>query len=79
MKIDFKLIGTLKFQADGKGELTMDLPEGSAIKDALDRLGINSDGATFFHFAVVNGEKVEPDHIIKPGDKVKLFPRSFGG
>jgi hypothetical protein len=32
-----------------------------------------------FGFVVLDGKKVEKDHILKPGDRPKAFPKSFGG
>jgi molybdopterin converting factor small subunit len=79
MEIKFKFIGPLKFEVGGKSLLTRDIPEGSTVEEALLELGIDCKNTASFNFAVVNGEKVEPAHILKPEDEVKVFPRSFGG
>jgi sulfur carrier protein ThiS len=79
MEIKFKFIGPLKFEVGGKSLLTHDVPEGSTVEGALKTLGIDCANTASFNFAVVNGEKVEPDHVLNPEDEVKVFPRSFGG
>jgi molybdopterin converting factor small subunit len=79
MEIKFKFIGTIKFAVGGKSELTLDLPENCTVEEALRTLGVDCKESTQFHFAVVDGEKVEPEYALKPGDYVKVFSRSFGG
>jgi molybdopterin converting factor small subunit len=79
MEIKFKFIGPLKFEVGGKSLLTCDVPDGSTVEKALLELGIDCKNTASFNFAVVNGEKVEPDYTLSPDDEVKVFPRSFGG
>jgi molybdopterin converting factor small subunit len=79
MEIKFKFIGPLKFKVGGRSLLTRDVSEGSTVEDALRELGIDCKNEASFNFAVVNGEKVEPEHVLNPEDEVKVFPRSFGG
>ncbi|MDR1292553.1 MAG: MoaD/ThiS family protein [Clostridiales Family XIII bacterium] len=79
MEIKFKFIGPLKFEVGGRSIFSRDVPEGSTVEDALRVAGMDCKNTASFNFAVVNGEKVEPDHVLSPDDEVKVFPRSFGG
>jgi sulfur carrier protein ThiS len=69
----------MKFEVGGKSELTLDVPEGCTVEEALQTLGMDCKNTASFNFAAVNGEKVEPEHVLRQEDNVKIFPRSFGG
>jgi molybdopterin converting factor small subunit len=81
MEIKYKLIGTMKFIADagGKSEVAREVADGAPIGEALRAISIEHDKTPQFQFATVNGKKTGADHVLSPGDEVKVFPRSFGG
>jgi hypothetical protein len=79
MEMRFKFIGQMKFEVGGKSELTLDVSEGCTLEEALGTLGVDCKKAAF-NFAVVNGEKVDTEYVLRATDDVvKVFPRSFGG
>jgi hypothetical protein len=80
MKITFVFIGGMKFAVGGgKNQLVLDVPENATVADALKQVGVDCAEKTLFSFATVSGAKVDPAYVLKPGDTMKLFPRSFGG
>lgn len=75
MKINLTLHGILRdyLPKEAKGKITLDMPAGATIADALQALDIDRTIN-----GTVNGEEVETDHVLQDGDKVQLF-RPIGG
>lgn len=66
--------------AEARGRTTIDLPVGSTVARLLDELDL-SDGAHGRVRAVnVNGQsQPDPDHVLRDGDSVRIFPFVVGG
>jgi len=58
------------------GAATLDMPEGSTVRDVAGRLGIPGD---FDRVSLVNGQAAEPESALHPGDVVTVFPPLMGG
>jgi molybdopterin converting factor small subunit len=80
MEVYFKFIGNMRLKAGGKSEHTVALPEGCTLGEAFRTFDIDYENSSALNFAVVNGKKTEDaGYVLKDGDEVKAFPRSFGG
>jgi sulfur-carrier protein len=58
------------------GAATLEMPEGSTVRDVAGRLGIPGD---FDRVSLVNGRVAEPERLLSPGDVVTVFPPLMGG
>jgi molybdopterin synthase sulfur carrier subunit len=58
------------------GAVTLDLPSGSTVHDAMQRLGIP---AEMERVALLNGGDATPESSLHPGDVVTVFPPLTGG
>jgi sulfur-carrier protein len=58
------------------GATTLDMPEGSTVRDVARRLGIPGD---FDRVSLVNGQAAELERALHPGDVVTVFPPLMGG
>ena len=79
MRVEVQLFATLSsFLPPGgrNGAATLEIPEGSTIRDVAGRLGIPSD---LERVSLVNGQVAEPERILCPGDVVIVFPPLMGG
>lgn len=78
MLIEVRLFATLRRYApsDAGGVLTLDMPEGGRVADALERLGIQAEEV---HIVMVNGVSSHPDRTLLEGDRLGLFPAVGGG
>ncbi len=69
-------------EATGRQRLEVDLPEGGTVEAAwaavVDRHPALSQYRPFTLFAIGN-DYVQPDHPLKPGDELCLFPPVSGG
>lgn len=79
MKVYVKLYATLTKYAGGgvmHEAMSVELPEGSAVRDLYGRLGIPEDEikTTF-----VNASIRPSDHELREGDEVGIFPPVGGG
>jgi molybdopterin synthase catalytic subunit/molybdopterin converting factor small subunit len=61
----------------GASELTLELPEGARVRDALDELGGLADGLPLV--MAVNREYAPEDHELDAGDELALIPPVSGG
>jgi sulfur-carrier protein len=59
-----------------EGAVTLELPTGSTVHDAIQHLGIPAD---LERVALVNGGDATPGHLLRPGDVVTVFPPLAGG
>ena len=74
MKVKIKLFATLrKF---GPEEQEVDLPENATIGDAINLLNLPKEIPLL---KIVNGEHRPPNHPLKDGDELALFPPIAGG
>ena len=69
-------------EVTGQGQVDLELPEGGTVEAAwlavVDRHPQLTEYRPFTLFAVGH-EYVEPDHHLKPGDELSLFPPVSGG
>lgn len=74
MQIELKLFITLiKYGAESQ---SVELDEGATVSDVLDKFQIPE---KMPKLRIVNSVNVRPDHILKDGDVLALFPPIGGG
>ena len=61
----------------GESRLTLELPDGARVRDALDELSELADGLPLV--MAVNREYASPDQALGPGDELALIPPVSGG
>jgi molybdopterin converting factor subunit 1 len=76
VEVRVRLFAMLRERA-GSGEITLDLPDGARVRDALDSLGGLADGLPLV--MAVNREYAPEDHVLDPGDELALIPPVSGG
>jgi molybdopterin synthase catalytic subunit len=76
MEVTVRLFAILRERA-GTRELTLELPEGARVRDALDRLGELAGGLPLV--MAVNREYAAEDQVLDPGDELALIPPVSGG
>lgn len=76
MQVRVRLFAMLRERA-GTSELTLELPEGARVADALDRVGTLAGGLPLV--MAVNREYAEPQRALSPGDELALIPPVSGG
>jgi MoaE-MoaD fusion protein len=76
VEVTVRLFAILRERA-GAGSVTLDLPEGARVRDALDSL---SDLAAGMPLVIaVNREYASEDHVLDAGDELALIPPVSGG
>jgi MoaE-MoaD fusion protein len=76
MEVTVRLFAMLRERA-GASELTLELPEGARVRDALDELGDVTAG--FPLVMAVNREYADGERVLDPGDELALIPPVSGG
>lgn len=76
MEVNVRLFAGLRERA-GTPELSLELPEGARVSDALARLHELTAGVPVV--MAVNHEYVDDGHVLAPGDEVALIPPVSGG
>jgi molybdopterin converting factor subunit 1 len=76
VEVTVRLFAMLRERA-GARELTLELPEGASVRDALDQLGELAAGLPLV--MAVNREYAPEDHVLDPGDELALIPPVSGG
>ena len=77
MDLDVRLYATLRRHVTARdGVLTVSVSSGATVLDLLAALGID---AAEVHLIIVNGIHAAPDHYLRDGDRVGLFPPIGGG
>ncbi|MDR1572958.1 MAG: hypothetical protein LBS24_01465 [Clostridiales Family XIII bacterium] len=79
MEITIEFRGMLRSVVGWKNERTIEVPDACTCAEALRMVGIDWDVTPQFGFVVLDGKKVEKERVLKPGDRPKAFPKSFGG
>lgn len=79
MQITVEFRGPLRSLSGWKNEFVVDAPDSCTCEEALRMVGIEWGVTKLFGFAFVDGKKVTKDYVLKEGDRVKAFPKSFGG
>jgi len=79
MKVEVHLHATLRLENKESGGqiITVDLPEGSSIKNLLEQLAIDIDPVHMLF--VLNGRTSGLDQILKDGDVLNLMTAVSGG
>jgi molybdopterin converting factor subunit 1 len=76
MRVTVRLFAMLRERA-GAPELTLELPEGARVRDALDELVGIAEGLPLV--MAVNREYAPEDRVLDPGDELALIPPVSGG
>jgi molybdopterin converting factor subunit 1 len=76
MQVTVRLFAQLRERA-GTGELSLELPDGARVRDALDELGGLADGLPVV--MAVNREYADGDAPLAAGDELALIPPVSGG
>ena len=76
MEVTVRLFAMLRERA-GASEVTVELPEGARVRDALAALGGLADGLPLV--MAVNREYAPEDAVLDPGDELALIPPVSGG
>jgi len=76
MEVTVRLFAQLRERA-GAGEVSLELPEGARVADALRELSALADGLPLV--MAVNREYAGDDHVLSAGDELALIPPVSGG
>jgi molybdopterin synthase catalytic subunit len=76
MQVTVRLFAMLRERA-GAPEVTLELPDGARVSDALDSLAGLAEGIPLV--MAVNREYAEADHVLDAGDELALIPPVSGG
>jgi len=79
VKVEVHLFATLTSflpPESDNGVATLEMPEGSTVRDVASLLGIPTD---LDRVSLVNGREAEPERALRPGDVVTVFPPLMGG
>ena len=76
MEITVRLFAMLRERA-GAPEVTLDLPDGARVRDAIDSLAGLAEGLPLV--MAVNREYADADRVLDPGDELALIPPVSGG
>jgi molybdopterin converting factor subunit 1 len=76
VEVTVRLFAMLRERA-GSGEVTLELPEGARVRDALDSLAGLAEGIPLV--MAVNREYASEEQVLDPGDELALIPPVSGG
>jgi molybdopterin converting factor subunit 1 len=76
VEVTVRLFAMLRERA-GSGSLTLDLPEGARVRDALDSLAGLAEGIPLV--MAVNREYASEEQVLGAGDELALIPPVSGG
>jgi MoaE-MoaD fusion protein len=76
VEVRVRLFAMLRERA-GASEVTLEMPEGALVRDALSELGGLADGLPLV--MAVNREYAGEDTVLEPGDELALIPPVSGG
>jgi molybdopterin converting factor subunit 1 len=76
VEVTVRLFAILRERA-GSPEVTLELPEGASVRDALDSLAGLADGVPLV--MAVNREYARETQVLDPGDELALIPPVSGG
>lgn len=76
MEVTVRLFATLRERA-GTSELTLELPDGARVRDAIAALDHLAEGLPLV--MAVNREYAPEDQVLDPGDELALIPPVSGG
>lgn len=75
MKIEVHLYGKFREEA-GTSLARPDIPEGRTVAELYPFLGLKEE---VYRMALVNGIRVQDEHVLREGDEVHLFQPVGGG
>jgi sulfur carrier protein ThiS len=75
MQVTVRYVFGLARAGEGRDRLTLELPGGTTVFEALQRLGVS---CLELH-AAVNGESAADATVLRDGDEVTLIPAIQGG
>jgi MoaE-MoaD fusion protein len=78
MEVTVRLFAILRERAGGAREMTLQLPDGARVSDAIAALGDVAPPELPLVMAV-NREYAKGDHVLDPGDELALIPPVSGG
>jgi molybdopterin synthase catalytic subunit len=76
VEVTVRLFAILRERA-GAGAVTLELPEGARVRDAIDSLSELAEGVPLV--MAVNREYASEDHVLDAGDELALIPPVSGG
>jgi len=77
VKVTVKAFGLLAERLPGGGPVVVDCPEaGLTVARVLASVGIPEEEV---FITIVNGKRVLPGHVLRPGDEVTFVPPVAGG
>jgi MoaE-MoaD fusion protein len=76
VQVEVRLFAMLRERA-GKSRLTLELPDGARVADALEELSELAGGMPLV--MAVNRDYADPDQTLDPGDELALIPPVSGG
>ena len=76
MEVTVRLFAMLRERA-GSGSVTLELPEGASVRDALDSLAGLAEGIPLV--MAVNREYASEEQVLDAGDELALIPPVSGG
>ncbi|MBO8168212.1 MAG: MoaD/ThiS family protein [Thermoanaerobacteraceae bacterium] len=78
MQLEVRLFANLRdyLPKDSKGQVKVELPEGSTAADLIKHLNIPRDLPLII---MVNGRREPENHVLQDGDRVGIFPPVGGG
>jgi molybdopterin synthase catalytic subunit len=79
MEVTVRLFAMLRDRAGGANELTLELPEGARVRDALESDALASLAKGIPLVMAVNREYADPDQVLDAGDELALIPPVSGG
>jgi len=76
MKVFLEVGDFLKRYTSQQAFLELDVAEGITALAAVRSVGVPEEEIGFI---AVNGQKVDPEYILKDNDRIKVFPMIIGG
>lgn len=79
MRVEVRLFATLAAflpPVSREGVVTLDVPAGSTVRDVMQHLGMPPE---LERVSLVNGGDADPEHALRQGDVVTVFPPLAGG
>jgi len=79
MRVMMEFVSTARQHNGWQDTKEIELPEGSTTADALAAFNTGFAQENGVSFLVVNGVMSRTDVPLEDGDRVKVFPKAFGG
>ena len=76
MKVKLILTSWFRRYSEGAGEIAVEVPEKSTVRDILNKTKIPFEEIGFVH---LNGKIMEMDEEVKDGEELKIYTKIIGG